>query len=493
MVFRVLGASLALLVPVAVAAASELGDVTTLTPARADGSTTFTVTGGAPVLVVIRGLGPSLVDQGALTQREAIGDPKLTLSLDGTTVASNDDWRDHPNAGLIPAALQPAYDVESALALTLAPGTYVATVQSKTRHGRRRLGAVSVAKAETAGTTRACANVTPICASVSHDADSATCELSQEVCAVDLELLIAELTSQDIAVTTSTPMSITAIGGAGGRSADDGAGGGGAGEAQTDTTAADIATKLGTMQLYYFIGRKGADGNSTCGGAGGSATIVTTEDLSLNPDQEPEIDDLLLVAAGGGGGGGQNEEGFCSGGGQSQGGAGGGVIASSGTDVRERGFPATNCAADQGGSRSTDDGKGCVLHGVDGDPDAGVSEPGGLGGAGGSGSSCQTSGKPTPFLNAGSLTLALGGAGEGGRGGTGTDACDSGGGGGGGGYGGGGGGGHGNDIGSSAGGGGGGSFARGLTPASSTPGAAPQAIAGCSDSGCVIVQFDLSE
>lgn len=489
MILRVLGASLAFLVLVAGAAASELGDITTLTPSRAmpEGNTSFTVTGGAPVLVVIRGLGPSLVDQGTLTRREAIADPKLVLSLGGTTVASNDDWRDHPNAGLIPAALQPAYDVEAALALTLAPGTYVATVQSKTRHGRhgrQRLGAVSVARPETASTTSACTHVTPICRSVSHDADSATCQLSRGACAVDLELLIAELVSRGIGVTTSTPMSITAIGGAGGSSADDGAGGGEAGEAQTDTTAADIEAKLGTTQIYYFIGGKGADGNATCGGAGGAATIVTTEDLAANSGKPPDADALLLVAGGGGGGGGQNEEGFCLGGGKSAGGDGGGVF-SEGTNSKESGFAAGDCPADQGGGNG---GQACThTQGQvgDGDPD-----PGGWGGAGGTGSSCQASTRQTRFFNAPAVSLR--GAGQGGDGGTGTDACDSGGGGGGGGYGGGGGGGHGNDTDSSAGGGGGGSFARGIT-APATLAAAPQALAGCSDSGCVIVQFRLTD
>ena len=491
---RVLGASLSLALAAITggAGAGELGEVTTLTPARPaqDGTTRFTVTGGAPVFTVIRGLGPSLVDQGELGRHEAIGDPRLTLSLNGNPVASNDDWRNHPNADLIPQALQPAHDVEAALALNLAPGTYVAAVHDQAghrRHGRRRLGAVSVAKAETASTTSACTNVTPICRSVSHDADSATCQLSLGACAVDLKLLIAELVSRGIGVTTSTSMSILAIGGAGGSSADDGAAGGAGGVAQTDTTAADIENKLGTTQLYYFVGGKGDDGNSTCGGAGGAATIVTTEDFSANPGKQPDPDSLLLVAGGGGGGGGQNEEGFCLGGGKSAGGSGGGAI-SDGTDISDAGFGASDCPRDQGG----DDGGGEACAFVQGDrqPDDGGFGPGGLGGPGGTGSSCQASADSTRFVNA--LSVDLGGAGMGGLAGTGTDACDSGGGGGGGGYGGGGGGGHGNDTDSSAGGGGGGSFARGIT-ASSTPAAAPQAIAGCSDSGCVIIQFTANE
>jgi hypothetical protein len=487
MSFRVLGAWLASLVLAATAGqAGELGDFSTLTSTRSpqDGSIRFTIGGQAPVFVVIRGLGPSLVDQKTLSRREAISDPKLVLLLNGSPVASNDDWRDHPSADLIPEALQPPYDAEAALALTLAPGEYVAVVQDaprrSRRHARSRLGAVTVSKPESSSDESTCTNVTPICESVHHNDDSVTCTLSVQACAVDLELLVEELVSKGFAITTDTPMVVGATGGAGGRSADDGAGGGRGGYAQTITSVADVKTGLGTTQLYYFLGANGAEGPSTCGGAGGTATIVTAEDLRQNPDKVPDSDDVLLIAGGGGGGGGQNEEGFCLGGGQSRGGAGGGALADSDRNATDHGLAAGGCPPEQGSQ-----GQSCTFASGADAPGDGTGGYGGLGAAGGLGSACQPSGGPTPFRNAGVLVLSD--SGMGGRGGGGDSSCDSGGGGGGGGYGGGGGGGHGNDVDSSAGGAGGGSFARAATQKSS------QFAGGCTSDSCVRILFDLTK
>jgi hypothetical protein len=51
----------------------------------------------------------------------------------GTTIASNDDWRSSPDAGAIQAAgLQPSNDAEAAIYKTgLARGSYTAIVRGK--------------------------------------------------------------------------------------------------------------------------------------------------------------------------------------------------------------------------------------------------------------------------------------------------------------------------------------------------------------------------
>jgi hypothetical protein len=61
-------------------------------------------------------------------------DPTLELhDSNGTTIASNDDWRGSPDAAAIQAAhLQPGDDAESAVYQTgLARGAYTAVVKGK--------------------------------------------------------------------------------------------------------------------------------------------------------------------------------------------------------------------------------------------------------------------------------------------------------------------------------------------------------------------------
>jgi hypothetical protein len=81
--------------------------------------------------VVVRGIGPSLAGTGILNP---INDPMLELKdTNGTTVASNDDWRTSPNAAAIQAAgLQPANDAEAVIYQTgLLRGAYTAILRGK--------------------------------------------------------------------------------------------------------------------------------------------------------------------------------------------------------------------------------------------------------------------------------------------------------------------------------------------------------------------------
>jgi hypothetical protein len=96
----------------------------------------FTVSGNAPNRVIVRALGPELLEFDVPTVLE---DPTLELH-DGTgaLIASNDDWQDTIIGGIIttdqvPAILDsglaPTDDLESAIIATLPPGSYTAIVR----------------------------------------------------------------------------------------------------------------------------------------------------------------------------------------------------------------------------------------------------------------------------------------------------------------------------------------------------------------------------
>lgn len=88
----------------------------------------FIVGGTQNKPVVVRAIGPSLASAGV---SGALSDPTLELrNSSGTLIASNDNWRSAANAALIQSEnLAPKDDRESALQLTLAPGSYTAIVR----------------------------------------------------------------------------------------------------------------------------------------------------------------------------------------------------------------------------------------------------------------------------------------------------------------------------------------------------------------------------
>jgi hypothetical protein len=76
--------------------------------------------------VVVRGLGPSLTTAGI---PGALADPVLELrNGNGLLLATNNDWPDDPTQGpeLAGAGLTPANNRESAISITLPPGSYTA-------------------------------------------------------------------------------------------------------------------------------------------------------------------------------------------------------------------------------------------------------------------------------------------------------------------------------------------------------------------------------
>jgi CSLREA domain-containing protein len=92
----------------------------------------FTIRGvSLPKKLVIRGLGPSLEDMGVVG---VVADPVLELrGSDGALIFGNDDWQDNSEqaAQIQAAGLAPTRSQESAIEVTLVPGSYTAIVRGK--------------------------------------------------------------------------------------------------------------------------------------------------------------------------------------------------------------------------------------------------------------------------------------------------------------------------------------------------------------------------
>lgn len=95
------------------------------------------------------------------------------------------------------------------------------------------------------------------------------------------------------------PMWIEAWGGKGGNTDtnnDKNNKGGTGGYAQTTVSVSEIMNiNNGSTEIFYFLGAQGQTGPKRCGGAGGSATIVSLDDLSTAPSDNPPPA-LLLIA-----------------------------------------------------------------------------------------------------------------------------------------------------------------------------------------------------
>jgi hypothetical protein len=92
----------------------------------------FIITGTDPKRVIIRGIGPSLSGIGG-----NLSDPTLELHQGNTTLATNNNWKIKDSDGTSQQAeieattIPPTNDAESAIVLTLTPGTYTATLSGK--------------------------------------------------------------------------------------------------------------------------------------------------------------------------------------------------------------------------------------------------------------------------------------------------------------------------------------------------------------------------
>jgi hypothetical protein len=87
----------------------------------------FVITGNDPAQLVIRAIGPSLGTFGVPTP---LADPMLEIhDGNGATIQSNDNWRDNQEAALQNVGLAPSDDRESAILISVTPGSYTATVK----------------------------------------------------------------------------------------------------------------------------------------------------------------------------------------------------------------------------------------------------------------------------------------------------------------------------------------------------------------------------
>jgi hypothetical protein len=90
----------------------------------------FIITGSAPKHLLLRAIGPSL----APGIPNPLADPVLELHGPGAFVTvTNDNWRDDPaqEAAIIATGIPPSNNLESAIDVTLDPGTYTAVVKGK--------------------------------------------------------------------------------------------------------------------------------------------------------------------------------------------------------------------------------------------------------------------------------------------------------------------------------------------------------------------------
>ena len=82
------------------------------------------VIGPTATNVIVRAIGPSLTVPGAMA------DPTLELhDAEGNLVGSNDNWRSNQQAAILASGVAPTRDAESAIATSLAPGSYTAIVR----------------------------------------------------------------------------------------------------------------------------------------------------------------------------------------------------------------------------------------------------------------------------------------------------------------------------------------------------------------------------
>ena len=87
--------------------------------------------GGGNAKVIVRAIGPSLANANPPVPG-ALADPTLELhDVNGTTIASNDNWKDTQEAEIIATTIPPTNDLESAIVATLFAGNYTAIVSGK--------------------------------------------------------------------------------------------------------------------------------------------------------------------------------------------------------------------------------------------------------------------------------------------------------------------------------------------------------------------------
>jgi hypothetical protein len=107
----------------------------------------FIVQGGANKRLVVRGIGPSLTAFGVV---DPLQDPTLELFAGASSIGANDNWPENSNtAEILASGLAPSNPQESALLVTLAPGSYTTVLRGK--NNGTGIGLVEVYDLETTG------------------------------------------------------------------------------------------------------------------------------------------------------------------------------------------------------------------------------------------------------------------------------------------------------------------------------------------------------
>lgn len=91
----------------------------------------FIVTGTAPKKMIIRALGPSLTTDGVPVAGRLEDTVLEVRGNNQSLIASNDDWRATQEQAIIDSNVPPPDDRESAIVVTLQPGSYTAIVSGK--------------------------------------------------------------------------------------------------------------------------------------------------------------------------------------------------------------------------------------------------------------------------------------------------------------------------------------------------------------------------
>jgi hypothetical protein len=87
----------------------------------------FIITGNVPKTLLLRGIGPSLSRNGIT---DVLADPVLELHGPGAfATITNNNWRDTQETEIQATGIPPTNDLESAILVTLPPGTYTAIVR----------------------------------------------------------------------------------------------------------------------------------------------------------------------------------------------------------------------------------------------------------------------------------------------------------------------------------------------------------------------------
>jgi glucose/arabinose dehydrogenase len=89
----------------------------------------FINTATAAKRVILRALGPSLQQANV---PDALADPFLDLhASDGSVISANNNWKDSQQPEITNTGLAPSNDLESAIVITLQPGTYTAVIKGQ--------------------------------------------------------------------------------------------------------------------------------------------------------------------------------------------------------------------------------------------------------------------------------------------------------------------------------------------------------------------------